>query len=80
MKRVIIELDEEFHKQLKIFCFTNGITLKDYITGCVKRDLETKKEQNTVTLASACLLSQLEISASTISMCIVAYFRGKVNF
>ena len=32
MKRVIIELDEEFHKQLKIFCFTNGITLKDYIT------------------------------------------------
>lgn len=45
MKRVIIELDEEFHKQLKIFCFTNGITLKDYITGCVKRDLETKKEQ-----------------------------------
>ncbi len=45
MKRVIIELDEEFHKQLKIFCFTNGITLKDYITGCVKRDLEVKKEQ-----------------------------------
>ena len=40
MKRVIIELDEEFHKQLKIFCFTNDITLKDYITGCVKRDLE----------------------------------------
>lgn len=45
MKRVIIELDEEFHEQLKIFCFTNDITLKDYITGCVKRDLEVKKEQ-----------------------------------
>ena len=45
MKRVIIELDEEFNKQLKIFCFTNDITLKDYITGCVKRDLEVKKEQ-----------------------------------
>ena len=44
MKRVIIELDEEFHKQLKIFCFTNGITLKDYITGCVKRDLEAKNK------------------------------------
>lgn len=46
MKRVIIELDEEFHKQLKIFCFTNGITLKDYITGCVKRDLEVKKSKH----------------------------------
>lgn len=45
MKRVIIELDENLHKQLKIFCFTQGITLKDYITGCVKKDLETKKEQ-----------------------------------
>ena len=45
MKRVIIELDEDLHKQLKIFCFTQGITLKDYITGCVKKDLETKKEQ-----------------------------------
>ncbi len=44
MKRVIIELDEEFHKQLKIFCFTNGITLKDYISGCVKKDLESRKK------------------------------------
>ena len=45
MKRVIIEFDEKFHKQLKIFCFTQGITLKDYVTDCVKKDLETKKEQ-----------------------------------
>ena len=45
MKRVIIELNEELHKQLKIFCFMNGITLKDYITSCVKKDLEAKKEQ-----------------------------------
>ena len=47
MKRVIIELDEEFHKQLKIFCFTNGITLKDYISGCVKKDLESRKKEQT---------------------------------
>ena len=45
MKRVIIELDEEFHRRLKIFCITQGITLKDYIAGCVKKDLGTKKEQ-----------------------------------
>lgn len=45
MKKVIIELDEEFHRRLKIFCFTQGTTLKDYITDCVKKDLETKKEQ-----------------------------------
>jgi hypothetical protein len=47
MKRVIIELDEEFHKQLKIFCFTKGITLKDYISGCVKKDLESRKKEQT---------------------------------
>ena len=47
MKGVIIELDEEFHKQLKIFCFTNGITLKDYISGCVKKDLESRKKEQT---------------------------------
>ena len=46
IKRVIIELEEEFHKQLKIFCFTQGITLKNYITECVKKDLKTKKEQS----------------------------------
>ena len=46
MKKVIVELEEEFHKQLKIFCFTQGITLKNYITECVKKDLKTKKEQS----------------------------------
>lgn len=45
LKRVIIELDEEFHKRLKIFCFTEGITLKEYITGCVKKDLEQKQSE-----------------------------------
>lgn len=45
MKRVIIELEEDFHKQLKIYCFVQGITLKNYISECVKKDLETKKEQ-----------------------------------
>lgn len=45
LKKVIIELDDNFHKQLKIFCFTQGITLKDYVAQCVKKDLQTKKEQ-----------------------------------
>lgn len=45
MKRVIIELEDDLHRKLKIFCFTRGVTLKNYVTECVKKDLETKKEQ-----------------------------------
>lgn len=45
MKRVIIELNDELHKELKINCFKDGITLKDYVTGLVVKDLKTKKEQ-----------------------------------
>ena len=45
MKRVIIELNEEIHKQLKIYCFKKGVTLKSYITGLVIKDLKDKKEQ-----------------------------------
>lgn len=45
MKRVIVELDEKMHKKLKIFCFMQGITLKQYVAECIKNDLESKKEQ-----------------------------------
>lgn len=45
MKRVVIEVSEELHRDLKVYCFSNGTTVKEYLTKLVEKDLETKKEQ-----------------------------------
>ena len=45
MKRVVIEISEEMHRKLKIYCFNQGISVKKYVTQCVIRDPKQKKEQ-----------------------------------
>lgn len=41
-----IKLDEELHKQIKIKAAMEGITLKEYVLGLIKEDLEkTNKEK-----------------------------------
>lgn len=44
MKRLIFELDEELHRQMKLEAYRNGQTIKGYITNLIKKDLETKKD------------------------------------
>lgn len=44
MKNLILKIDEELHKQIKIHTTENGQTIKGYITTLIKRDLGIKKD------------------------------------
>lgn len=45
MKRLVIELEDDLHKKIKFKAFQQEVTMKDYVTELVKKDLEVKKEQ-----------------------------------
>lgn len=45
MKRIIVGLDEELHKKMKIKALQDDKTIKKYITDLIEKDVETKKEQ-----------------------------------
>lgn len=46
MKRVGIIMDDELHKQLRIYAVNHNKTMTDIIVGLVRKELETKKEQS----------------------------------
>lgn len=45
MKRVIVELEEETHKKMKMKALQDDKTVKKYVTDLIQKDVETKKEQ-----------------------------------
>lgn len=45
MKRLIVELDEELHKKMKIKALQDDKTVKQYVTDLIRKDADTKKEQ-----------------------------------
>ena len=45
MKNLILKIDEELHKQIKIRATENGQTIKGYITTLIKRDLGIKNRE-----------------------------------
>lgn len=45
MKRLIVDLDEELHKKMKIKALQDDKTLKQYIADLIEKDVKTKKEQ-----------------------------------
>lgn len=56
MKLLIVKLDEGLLKEAKIKAITEDKPMKQYLTELIKKDLETKKRTNTLTLPSRCLL------------------------
>lgn len=40
MKRVVVEMDEKLHKEIKIKCFNTDVTMKDYVLNLIKKDLK----------------------------------------
>lgn len=42
-KRISIEVDAEFHKQLKLFATLRGMSLQGYITTLIKNDMKNMK-------------------------------------
>lgn len=45
MKILSLKIDDDLHKQLKIYAVNQGTTIKHIIIGLIKKELETKKEQ-----------------------------------
>lgn len=45
MKRIIVDLEEELHKKMKIKALQDDKTIKKYITDLIEKDVEEKKEQ-----------------------------------
>ena len=42
-KNIILRVDKEFHRELKIYVTMNNTTFQEYITNLIKKDLEQIK-------------------------------------
>ena len=45
MKRLIVDLDEELHKKMKIKALQDDKTVKQYKADLIEKDTKTKKEE-----------------------------------
>lgn len=45
MKKIVVEIEDAIHKQVKIKAASNDETMKEYINCLIKKDLQAKKEQ-----------------------------------
>lgn len=45
MKRIVIEIEDDFHKKIKLQAVTKDKSVKGYVLDLIKADLQTKKEQ-----------------------------------
>lgn len=44
MKNIAFQVEDDFHKEIKIKATQDGKTIKDYIIELIKADLENSKE------------------------------------
>lgn len=47
MKSVAIKIEDELHKELKLYAVTQGKTITDIVVELIKNELETKKKEQT---------------------------------
>ena len=59
MKLLSVKIDDELHKQLKIFAIQQEKTMAEIVIELVKKELETKKEQ--LSLATHVIAQELEV-------------------
>lgn len=45
VKRLVIEMEDNFHREVKIRAASRDSSMKDYIKQLIEKDLQTKKEQ-----------------------------------
>lgn len=45
MKRLVVELDDALHKEVKMQALVEDKSMTDYVKDVIRKDLETKKEQ-----------------------------------
>ena len=44
VKRIAVELDDDFHKRVKMQAVIMDMSIKEYLSQLLEKDLETKKE------------------------------------
>lgn len=44
-KNIVLRVEPEFHREVKLYVTINNTTLQDYIVGLIKKDLEQKKKK-----------------------------------
>jgi predicted HicB family RNase H-like nuclease len=44
LSSLVVRIDKDLHKQLKTNCVLEGISIKDYISGLIQKDLEEKNK------------------------------------
>lgn len=44
---LVVKIDRELHKQIKATCAIDGISIRDYIIGLVKKDMQKRNKQKT---------------------------------
>lgn len=44
MKRVVVELNDDFHKTLKMEAVKQGKSMKQYVTELIEKDVQKEKE------------------------------------
>ena len=45
-KNLIIRLDENFHKDIKVYVASQKTTMQDYVVNLIKNDMEKAKNNN----------------------------------
>lgn len=45
MKRLVVEIDDDLHKKIKLQALNEDKSIKDYVRDVIKEDLKKEKEQ-----------------------------------
>lgn len=45
MKRITVEMEDDFHKKVKVKAILSGKSMKDYVKELIEKDLQNEKEQ-----------------------------------
>ncbi len=46
LSSLVIKIDKELHKQMKATCVVNDISIKDYITKLIEKDMQEQNKQD----------------------------------
>ena len=46
LSSLVIKIDKELHKQRKATCVVNDISIKDYITKLIEKDMQEQNKQD----------------------------------
>lgn len=44
MKRIVVEMEDDFHKKVKVKAVSSDKSMKDYVKELIEKDLQNEKE------------------------------------